>query len=531
MNGLEDSSYYTIHITPEPHCSYVSFECTLPLPDFTTLLQNVLETFRPKKFSVAIHADLTAPASINGLKASMETDFAWPYCPAGDSTFLRMKTTSGHEVCATVCSYVTYDEIKNLCGLKLHSPKQLKSYHSSIREVSSKFNAHGVKVSMALKDIAVEAIRQVSTNKPICLVDLSLARHRIDEAVSCLNVLKRGLRCSVRLVTDPALLRLFDSVGCTFEASSVQELELLSDQGIDSSNVIMGNPILALNGHSKSLVERLGCITLFDDMDESTIRSLGESFRGSDVELRLMDPLTMSSDYVAVRAEKAFRTAISSGLSPVSLRFELCENDGSDPLKLRTALEVAHKTICCFLRPGCAVRMQAARNLRRLSIGSCFPGVHASNLAGFLSGLQVTSGYIDEFFPSSGGVTVSVDPCRFVLSSTCSLILSVIARRDLREGNCVAYYVNDGVFGSFRRLLKGRDYASITPVPLVVVDNGDDDYLEPCEVLGPTCEEIDRLWSGVLPRLHVGDSLLYPGTGAFAPLDSTKHSVWYFVRE
>jgi hypothetical protein len=56
MNAVHENAYYTIHITPEPHCSYVSYETNdMSIADYNLLLQNVLRIFKPRKFMVTLH--------------------------------------------------------------------------------------------------------------------------------------------------------------------------------------------------------------------------------------------------------------------------------------------------------------------------------------------------------------------------------------------------------------------------------------------------------------------------------------------
>ncbi len=75
MNGLLKEWYWTIRIfsifccfivisltqkkdiTPEPHCSYVSFETNAPLNSYTRLLRKVLSVFRPGRATVVVYAD------------------------------------------------------------------------------------------------------------------------------------------------------------------------------------------------------------------------------------------------------------------------------------------------------------------------------------------------------------------------------------------------------------------------------------------------------------------------------------------
>lgn len=57
MNGLNGPYYWTIHVTPEKHCSYVSFETNTRLDSYSNLIQLVLSIFRPNRFTLSIFAD------------------------------------------------------------------------------------------------------------------------------------------------------------------------------------------------------------------------------------------------------------------------------------------------------------------------------------------------------------------------------------------------------------------------------------------------------------------------------------------
>jgi len=61
MNGLLKEWYWTIHITPESHCSYVSFETNAPLASFSRILKRIFALFQPGRATVAILADDGAP--------------------------------------------------------------------------------------------------------------------------------------------------------------------------------------------------------------------------------------------------------------------------------------------------------------------------------------------------------------------------------------------------------------------------------------------------------------------------------------
>jgi S-adenosylmethionine decarboxylase len=67
-NGLLGSYYYTIHVTPEEHCSYASFETTIPVKSFRQVsnhdikeydtfgqvVEKIISIFKPGKFSTTL---------------------------------------------------------------------------------------------------------------------------------------------------------------------------------------------------------------------------------------------------------------------------------------------------------------------------------------------------------------------------------------------------------------------------------------------------------------------------------------------
>ena len=64
MNAILHDAYSTIHITPEPECSYASFETNTCLPNYNSMVRNVLGVFRPKRFVLTMFGDEAAIDSI-----------------------------------------------------------------------------------------------------------------------------------------------------------------------------------------------------------------------------------------------------------------------------------------------------------------------------------------------------------------------------------------------------------------------------------------------------------------------------------
>lgn len=53
-NGLLDGTYFTIHVTPEPNCSFVSFETNISADQYNELIQKVVHIFQPRRWSVSL---------------------------------------------------------------------------------------------------------------------------------------------------------------------------------------------------------------------------------------------------------------------------------------------------------------------------------------------------------------------------------------------------------------------------------------------------------------------------------------------
>ena len=54
LNGLNKDGYYTIHVTPQASCSYVSFETNIKRKDYSRIINQVVEIFKPNKFIITL---------------------------------------------------------------------------------------------------------------------------------------------------------------------------------------------------------------------------------------------------------------------------------------------------------------------------------------------------------------------------------------------------------------------------------------------------------------------------------------------
>jgi len=59
MNGLADKAYSTIHVTPEPQCSYASFETNLSLSSYKNCILRVFDIFKPGTVTLTLFRENT----------------------------------------------------------------------------------------------------------------------------------------------------------------------------------------------------------------------------------------------------------------------------------------------------------------------------------------------------------------------------------------------------------------------------------------------------------------------------------------
>eukprot|EP00184_Porphyridium_aerugineum_P000238 CAMPEP_0184696864 /NCGR_PEP_ID=MMETSP0313-20130426/4022_1 /TAXON_ID=2792 /ORGANISM="Porphyridium aerugineum, Strain SAG 1380-2" /LENGTH=1055 /DNA_ID=CAMNT_0027155581 /DNA_START=107 /DNA_END=3274 /DNA_ORIENTATION=+ len=394
MNGLDGKSYFTIHITPESHCSYVSFETnSVDTKDFTNLLSRVVSVFRPGKFSVAFVADAGAPAGHKGLNVSpMDWDapelfeqHGGAYFHVGEPTFLRMGQGES-EYCARLCSYVRRD----LLGAQEPIFPRLLSMRSSDRLVDSKGLIPPKEV---LKDMASELkvlkvhgatspsesihellrISEASyrdhgiIERPIYLCCLTLPHQRVYNLQALLD---EHCANSVQLQhdigdgsTDGAIVQMFGLMGMHFEAAARDQVDFLLGLGIENSRILrLGSaeifgPVEAIAVEagtesprtSSSFISRnLPHYLLLDSAKDDEIRNLP---KGSRVSIGITDVSLPQADLV-FKLHQFIGALLQHGLVPAALSLETtipCPDVSS----LRNAVRALHWTIASLSMKSC----------------------------------------------------------------------------------------------------------------------------------------------------------------------------------
>ncbi|MGH0166505.1 UNVERIFIED_CONTAM: hypothetical protein FKN15_000335 [Acipenser sinensis] len=154
-----------------------------------------------------------------------------------------------------------------------------------------------------------------------------------------------------------------------------------------------------------------------------------------------------------------------------------------------------------------------------LDIGGGFPGLEDVKMK-FAEFTAVINAALDKYFPVESGVGVIAEPGRYYVESAYTLAVNVIAKKvvisededDGANDRTLMYYVNDGVYGSFKCIL--LDHADVRLV--LHKKPKPDERFYSCSIWEPTCDGLDRIVELCdMPDLQVGDWMLFENMGAY----------------
>jgi S-adenosylmethionine decarboxylase len=94
MNAILFRSYSTMHITPESGSSYASFETNQKVSSYRSLINNVVRTFRPKRFVMTLMADELGLREMRENPLTQSSSSSRIVIPAGKDTHMTYKRSS-----------------------------------------------------------------------------------------------------------------------------------------------------------------------------------------------------------------------------------------------------------------------------------------------------------------------------------------------------------------------------------------------------------------------------------------------------
>lgn len=528
-NGLFGRHFTTVHATPQPSCSYVSVETTMPMT------REARQRF------------VQGAAGMCRASALTLTEFA--LCPAlfaraeaPEVPGFKLRRSSQSIGGNFACSLHHFTrELPNFAmaqGLCLSAPAASWSLAprppaqaAAAPEASSTVRVPLFKVT----EVALAAVQAaqlflrapegqdcgLAKDAPVALLDLGALRRRAEAWRQHLPRVEPfyAVKCNSHPALVGALWQLWQEWGYGgFDCASPAEMETVTRIGVDPADrVVYANPCKQESAISFAKSIGVRCV-VFDN--EAELLKLQRLHPTAKLLLRVQTDDSLAqcplSNKFGARMEDAgalLARARELGLSVVGVSFHVgsgCSQRGAFRSALQRARAVFDEEERCGFMP------------TLLDIGGGFPGWDEAGQVSFAEHAADITELLEELFPSRA-VRVIAEPGRFFAATAQAALTMVVSTADTTQGH--RYYLNDGLYGSFNCLL--YDHA-VAPQPTVLRSGKvlSPDEAGPnvrCTVFGPTCDGFDVVADSMdLPRLQVGDRLLFPNMGAYTSAASTS---------
>lgn len=509
LNAIDDDgTYATIHISPEPQASYVSFESTTDHANLADTVAAVVSIFQPARFTVSF----IGPSNC----AAVEANLADPIQSALIETFLdgafavtmeSVPTLEAPNIWATSVSF----ELKGLLGKNMEKRRIMSTgnvkVHPILQSVTNKMPVQIVAgTSVAEKARKFVKVRD-KIERPLFLVDLDWLMRRSWYLKAALPP-RFAPRYAVRCNRDQAVLTVLNKLGWMFEAISMKEVTMLQKAGVVKENIVFVSPLVSIDVVQR--INEIGILSLFSKPSDLIMNAI----QSSDVELEIRVPessVEETVDLCNVMLRSGGRIASFAVDCDPGIR--LLDGDLG-----MIAVEQSLKTIDI-------VRQRLMMDAINVSIGELSIYSQEDELLRLCNKLDICN----------NAIRVFVDVGRWVVGPSTELALNVVSRRVRLMGNDNGnvenevhyYYLNDGVYGAFSSVgmyRSMRTEKSCKNAPEVIRRSrgigSDEDAGEmklfKSILFGPTCDALDKIWTGMLQNLEIGDVLLFHEMGAYA---------------
>jgi ornithine decarboxylase len=219
-----------------------------------------------------------------------------------------------------------------------------------------------------------------------------------------------------------------------------------------------------------------------------------------------------------VDAVSILKEARALDLDVVGLSFHV-GSACSNPVSFKKAIEACRRVAL--------VARSLGRPIRILDVGGGFPGDDLDLFEACAAQISTALAAGDEW----QGIEVIAEPGRFFAQGSQVLVARIIGKKWIAHEQKYAYYINDGVYGSFNCIHNDHYKPSIVTAKTFLaglLDSLDGDgerkkattsekNARPSIVYGPTCDGIDIVsdWLELPEDLEVGDALCVPNMGAY----------------
>ncbi len=303
---------------------------------------------------------------------------------------------------------------------------------------------------------------------------------------------------AVKANASKRIIELLQSVGCGFEVSSDQEMDLALRSGVLPQDIISSNPLKSI-AFIKAAHKAGVRYFAFDSPDE--VEKLATFAPGSNVYVRLSVsneesqwPLGRKFGVETEQAVQLLTEAADKSLSPCGITFHV----GSQcPSKTSWINAIKKSKQVWQMAQGKGIE------LKMLNIGGGFPIEHAHPVPPIAEIAKAVQEIVRREFPDD--VEIFAEPGRALVGEAGILVSSVIAKARRDGENWL--YLDVGIFNGLMESLGGIQYSMHTE---------SEDSLQKWVVAGPSCDSMDLVSNATdLPELEIGDKVYISPAGAY----------------
>ncbi|XP_050307067.1 ornithine decarboxylase 1-like isoform X1 [Anthonomus grandis grandis] len=317
---------------------------------------------------------------------------------------------------------------------------------------------------------------------------------------------------AVKCHDDKHVLEVMTSKGINFDCASKAEISKVLSTGCSTDRIIFANPAKPI-GHIKFAAE-VGVNTMTFD-NESELVKIQKLYPSASLVIRI-------------------KCEAIDAVRPLGKKF------GCDPVKevprlLRLAESLNLNVIGVSFHVGSGCRepevfwraISEARNIFNyastfgykftlLDIGGGYPGGHGTSIKKIAG---IVNSALDTYFHDLPDVKYIAEPGRYFVTSAYTLTCNIYSIRNIYDENNneithKMYYINEGVYGSFNRIL--RAHRTLDPITLSKKPDLDKSKHMSSSIWGPSCDGLDQLVEDMeLPDLEVGDWMVFEDMGAY----------------
>nr|XP_009795746.1 PREDICTED: ornithine decarboxylase-like [Nicotiana sylvestris]XP_009795747.1 PREDICTED: ornithine decarboxylase-like [Nicotiana sylvestris] len=370
--------------------------------------------------------------------------------------------------------------------------------------------SHVPKIS---KDGMPDLIRSIAENheagQPFYLMDLAIIEKLMDKWNHSFPNIKPFY--AVKCNTEPALLTKLAKLGANFDCASQLEIETVLNLEIGPNQIIFANPCKAIS-HIKYAANVGVNLTTFDSKLE--IDKIKKWHPHCHLLLRVkapndsgaLRPLGKKFGVLPEEVEPLLHYACNVvGLKVVGVSFHV-GSIAQNPSIYREAIAAARAVF------------DVADHLRmpKMQILNIGGGFRSTPL--FEEIASVVNEAVQDYFPMTN-LTIFAEPGRFFAETAFTLVAHVIGKRV--RGEKIEYWIDEGIYGSFRPTLYNSCFVGIKPLLLQVTEKSCQIYES--TIYGPSCDSLDAVAIDInLPELHLDDLIVFSNMGAYSTCGGTK---------